>query len=298
MIKLFEQIKYHYIKLFRRCVLLLQNFYVFKFKLVQNQNFKKIIKENREYLKSNSPFFTLDEFSVNDYGMSESIFVNINKPIKEFPTYSDILQYSSQFLNKKSIEYLEIGTSVMKNFYQMDNYFMSSKLIAYDINPIPKKYKHNYTAYSIQSNFKNSKCYVSDTDNELYYFNGSVLESSDFKLFNKLFPDKFDIVFSDALHTKEGVMSEYQNIIKNKLNDEFILYFDDLDFPELLTTASEIYRDLQGNQNKIYFTTFKTYGWVGQYERMHLNGFISSLDFYSIFKKNGISLPRLKKITQ
>lgn len=293
---MFRNIKYHLTKLFRKSVLLFQNIYLIKFKFFKNKSFQRLIKDNREYLNKNAPFFTQDEFSVNDYGMSKSIFININKPIKEFPTYSDILQFSSQFLNKNFFNYLEIGTSVMKNFYQMDNYFHNSKLIAYDINPIPNKYKKNYVEYGFLDNRNICNCYISHTKNELYYFKGSVLEISDSKLFKKYFPDKFDIVFSDALHTKNGVISEYQNIIKNKINDEFILYFDDLDFPELLTTTLEIFKDLKVDKKKIFFTTFKTYGWVGQHERMHLNGIISNLDFYTIFKENDIYLPRLKRI--
>ena len=96
---MYKNIKYHLIKLFRRSVLLFQNIYLIKFRFFQNKSFQKIIKDNREFLNKNAPFFTQDEFSINDYGMSKSIFININKPIKEFPTYSDILQFSSQFLN-------------------------------------------------------------------------------------------------------------------------------------------------------------------------------------------------------
>ena len=84
-----------------------------------------------------------------------------------------------------------------------------------------------------------------------------------------------------------------QHIISGSLQSDFILYFDDLDFPEFKKQFQNIL-DLQKSYSKLFFTTFKVYGWVGQNEKMHRNGIISTLNFYNIFKTNNVKLPSLK----
>jgi len=55
---------------------------------------------------------------------------------------------------------------------------------------------------------------------------GSVLDQKDTTNFNDFINFKFNLIFSDALHTPEGVWSEYKNIISENLDNEFILFFD------------------------------------------------------------------------
>ena len=45
---------------------------------------------------------------------------------KEYPTYTDLLIFTSSYLKSKKINYLEIGASVLKNFMQIDNYIENS----------------------------------------------------------------------------------------------------------------------------------------------------------------------------
>ena len=52
------------------------------------------------------------------------------------------------------------------------------------------------------------------------------------------------------LCTMKKVYSEYENIYKNKLDDEFIIYFDDLDFDGVKKAAFAI--------KKTYHLTFLT----------------------------------------
>ena len=89
-------------------------------------------------------------------------------------------------------------------------------------------------------------------------------------------------------------MQEYQNIIKDNLADEFILYFDDLDFEGLNSTVKNIFDDLKTSNDKIYFTTFYVNGWIGQHEKLHKNGVISTINFYEILKREKIKLPLIK----
>ena len=257
-----------------------------------NKDLKKIILRNRKYLKNTTSFLSENEFNNNDYGMDRKIFTNLDKEIKKYPTYTDLLIFASTFLNNKKVNYLEIGVSVLKNFMQIDNYIENSNLVAFDINPIVPKYKKKFSL--IKEENKESKIYSAETKNNLFYFEGSILNNRDIEHFNNFFDMKFNIIFSDALHTPEGIWSEYENIISKKIDKEFILYFDDLDFPGLEKTAIKVFNDMKEKNGKLYFTTFKVYGWVGQYEKMHKNGIISNINFYDIFRSNKIFLPSLK----
>ena len=131
-------------------------------------------------------------------------------------------------------------------------------------------------------------------NNELIYFKGSVLDGEDTELFNSKIKYKYNFIFSDALHEPDAVMQEYQNIIKDNLDDEFILYFDDLDFEGLNSTVKNIFDDLKTSHDKIYFTTFYVNGWIGQHEKLHKNGVISTINFHEILKREKIKLPLIK----
>ena len=265
----------------------------FYYILFQNKDLKDIILKNRRFLSNCGPFLKSQEFELNDYGMDKSIFINLDKPLNQFPTYTDLILYSQKFLSNKKINYLEIGASVMKNFMQIDNYLVDSNLIAYDINPVVPKYENDFKL-SESSNRSNSKIYHNKTKNNLSYFMGSVLDQKDTSNFNDFINFKFNLIFSDALHTPEGVWSEYKNIISENLDNEFILFFDDLDFEGLSSTAKQIFDDLSQNNKELYFTSFKANGWVGQHEKRHKNGIISNINFYKIFNENNINLPQMK----
>ena len=257
-----------------------------------NPKIKKVIKKNREFLSKEGSFLSEDEFKKNDYGMDHEIFSNLNKKIKNYPTYTDLIMYSKNYLNVDKINYLEIGASVLKNFMQINNYLDGDVLVAYDINPIVPKYRNSFN----KLNDKEKEIYLMNSKNKLFYFQGSVLDLNDTNKFNNYFNQKFNIIFSDALHTPEGVMSEYENIISKKLDSEFILYFDDLDFPGLQEVAEEIFNDLSKKRKELFFTSFKIYGWVGQYEKMHTNGIISNINFFNAFRKDKIYLPSLSLV--
>jgi len=289
-----SNLDYHFNKYKNYFVRTYQGFITNILKFFLNQDLKKIILLNRKYLKNTGSFLSENEFKNNDYGMDSKIFHNLDKEIKEYPTYTDLLIFTSSYLKSKKINYLEIGASVLKNFMQIDNYIENSNLVAFDINSIVPKYKENFSI--LQEENRTSKIFSANTKNSLFYFEGSILNDEDITHFNDFFDMKFNIIFSDALHTPEGILSEYENIISEKIDEEFILYFDDLDFPGLEETAIKVFNDLKQKNSNLYLTTFKVYGWVGQHEKMHKNGIISNYNFYDIFKSNKIYLPSLKLI--
>jgi hypothetical protein len=129
--------------------------------------------------------------------------------------------------------------------------------------------------------------------NNIHYFKGNVLSESDAQEFKENLNIKFDLIFSDALHIPDAVLSEFANIITPNLSDEFTIYYDDLDFPGLENTFFDIFNDLK-SLDKVYATTFYIYGWMGQYEKVHKNGIISTHNLEDFFKHSKIRLPRQK----
>ena len=61
--------------------------------------------------------------------------------------------------------------------------------------------------------------------------------------------------------------------------------------------VEKVFKELKSSNNNVKFYSFWSYGWIGQYEKLHKIGLITTLDIASIFKKKKISLPLFKEIT-
>lgn len=192
----------------------------------------EVIRKNRECCKGKI-WITEDEWkrSGDLYGLPDFCFSRINDTLTDDVTYSDVLVYLSN--NFHIDEYLEIGVSVLKNFYQMASN-TECNLIAYDINQknpcveIPREYK---------------------------YIQGNVMVKDDWeplKALNK----KHNLIFSDALHSNEGLQAEWDNYILDHLADKFIIVWDDAwdspvqhikqnFIPELMKRYGEVYMRLE-----------------------------------------------------
>ena len=173
---------------------------------------------------------------------------------------------------------------------QINENLKNSNLVAYDINEITNSFAGDFEL--LQPNLYKSI----NGENTLHFFKGDVLNKNDIKMFKHHLNKKYDFVMSDAMHTKEGIISEYENIISESLNSNFIIYYDDLDFPELLNAAKKIAKDLSKNHQNLSFFTFWISGWVGNYEKMHKNGIISNLPIIETLKKEKIKLPFMREI--
>lgn len=268
---MFEKFKYRINKLYNIFFIIIENFRLRIFyKNKKNELFNIIIPNNRKFLSGFDFFLSQTEYEKNDYGVQKRIYKVLNKPINNYPTYSDLICLLSKIIFANSLNYLEIGSSVLKNFLQIKNFIENSNLVAYDINEINPDLKDNF--------------YENKNHNTTKYFKGDVLKEEDTKDFKNFMKLKFNIIFSDALHEPEAVYSEYENIYKNILDDKFIIYFDDLDFPEIKNTVKKIRLDLLKSHKTINFYTFKVYGWIGQYEKMHLNGILTNINLKEALK--------------
>lgn len=259
--------------------LALRIFYFFN----KNNELNVAIKKNREYLKTIDLFLPEEAYIRNDYGVQRRIYEKLEKDIINIPTYSDFIVFLINKIFFNNINYLEIGVSVLKNYLQINNSIKNSNIVAFDIN-------------EINPNFKNLK-ELERNNNNLIYFKGSVLSSNDAENFKTFFNENYDFIFSDALHEPHAVSSEYQLIIKNNIKENFIIYYDDLDFEGLEDELRVIKKDIEINTDKkINFYTFKVYGWIGQHEKIHKNGILTTFDLEKIMSENKLKIYSFKKV--
>jgi len=162
-----------------------------------------VIRKNRKVCE-NMEWITKEDWesSGDFYGLPDFCFGFIDEPLTNDISYSDILVFLANKYNCK--DYLEIGVSVLKNFYQMACN-TDANLIAFDINP-------KNPCIQIPRDFK--------------YIKGNVLEKDDWTPLKEL-NVKHDLIFSDALHSNEGLQAEWDNYIKDHIADKFFIVWDD-----------------------------------------------------------------------
>jgi len=256
----------------------------------RNKEIIKVINHNRNFLNSVPLFINSEIYKKNIYGIPPNIYKHLNKKVDNTITYSDLLAFFSLILFEKKINYLETGVSVLKNFLQMDSYLQHSNLYSYEIEKINPLFSHIFD--ESDDRFK-----VHKSNNSLYYFEGDLMKKEDNLYFNEKIKDvKFDIVFSDAHHQHWSLIWEYKNIIKPNLKNNFLIYFDDADFPDMTRAIKEIKEDLEEEFNEIFSVSFFINGWIGQYEKMHKNVIISTFNIEEIIKKEKIKLFNLRKL--
>jgi hypothetical protein len=291
--------KYHFSKLKRKFDTFYTKIITFIYKRWLPEELLSIMKNNRTYLRGIDEYLTEGEYDDrnNNYGIQNYIFYKLIKDIDLFPTYTDILTLLLNELSENRVIYLEIGTSVFKNFQQIENHLENATLYGYDENDLIHPIKNKYNLRQKKNENTNQNYYHSKGKNEIYYFKNDVLSKDGADIFKKLLNKKINVVFSDALHTEEGILSEYKNIIKGNLSDDFIYCFDDLNMFDVEEGVNKVYKDILSQNPKIKYYSFWTYGWIGQYEKLHKIGLITTYDVSSIFKKKQIKLPLFKEIS-
>ena len=277
---MFKFLKDYFLYKYKK-ILILYNSFFYKNIFKSNKNFDEIIKKNRAFLSQEGSFISSIDFQKNDYGVNESIKNTINNEINYLPINTDLIIYLILKNIKSNCKYLEIGASVLKNFMQVNNALTNSNLFIYDINPVNPKYKKDFVDLN-----KNSNIQESNQKNKLMYFKGDLFNFDNLNSFNKnKYVDKFNFIYSDALHTPEAIYFEYKELISNNLDNKFIIYYDDLDFKGMSNAFQKIFNELKINHVDIEACTFYINGWVGQNERPHKNGIITNLSLISQIKE-------------
>ena len=257
-----------------------------------NIKLARIVFNNRKLLKSIKSFRsgTLISESADNYGLTKKGYDLVDKNINLRLTYMDIIPYLCNYIGNEII-YVELGVSVLKNFYCVANNLTSSKLFAFDINIINPIVEEKFNYKKQLSN--KSKSYEFNS-NQITYIQGDVYNSGDLKELVDL-SQEANFIFSDADHTPEGLMSEYVNYYSKCLAENFIIYFDDIN-SEMFEAFITIYKDIEKKLTNINAYTFAINGWFGDNENLHKNGMITNLDIQSKLKADRIKLKNFKKV--
>jgi hypothetical protein len=228
--------------------------------------------------------------TVGQYGAPQVILDNINKPTSVI-TYSELLCFYGSKLSK--VNYLELGCSFGKNFWQVMNYFGEGNFIACDlekINPnLAERLPNGTNFWSETASGKTRSVYsmkretgthyIINEKKHVYYMCGDLFSPNIYEAIP--FVNKTNLVFSDALHDPRALPFEVDNLISKDILDkeEFIIYYDDLHGGEMIGAFHECSRKLSDFSYKpVRNRIFNCHGWIGEHEFIHTNGIITNTD--------------------
>lgn len=244
------------------------------------------IKRNRNSLATINDWIDNDSLikSWYNYGIPDYIRSKINRKINSELTYSDLILFLSETYFDE-INYLEIGVSVGKNFFQIINGLDKGKFTGFDIeeiNPLIQskfeficKFEWQTSGKSIKKSNSSLSTYCIN-GNKVKYLSADVLDENSWQ---KLFGEKFNIIFSDALHTPEAIQFEFKQIVLNDLlANKFIIIWDDLE-GEMEDAFYKIINSYIKRLKIEEIYLFKINGWIGEHEREHNVGLISNFKF-------------------
>lgn len=246
----------------------------------------EVIEENRKLLSNVVTWIDDEAFNKSffQYGVPDYIKTELNKIINNESTYSDyIVFFGRKYFTK--VNYFEIGVSVGKNFYQVINGIKVGQFTGFDIeeiNPIlesklelTKKNDWQTISNSIKKN-NSSFAEYNFQGNKVNYMAADVWDENSWKY---LEGNKFNILFSDALHTAEAILFEFEMLVKyNLLDDKFIIIWDDL-VGEMQNSYFEIIKKYNKKFSLKERYLVNVNGWVGNNELPHTIGIISNFSF-------------------
>ncbi len=246
----------------------------------------KIISDNRTMLGRIDNWIDEEAFkkSFFNYGVPDFIAEGINKKINNDVTYTDLIVYlCNQYFS--TINYLEIGVSVGKNFYQIINSLNTAKFTGFDIeeiNPVLERQMDlkssdywNTPNNSIKKTRSSIKKYHYN-DKEVAYINGDVWDE---KSWSMLEGNKYNVVFSDALHSPKAILFEFEMLVKyNLLAEKFIIVWDDL-VGKMKNSFFRIIKkyNKEFSIQEVYLLNIN--GWIGEHEKPHSVGLVSNFSF-------------------
>lgn len=216
-----------------------------------------------------------------NYGVPGFIKEDINRPIGDPFTYTDLMAFIAKKYFKK-INYLEIGVSVGKNFFQMMNALPDAALTGFDIeeiNPVLEQHlrlqqrnEWPTPAGSVKKNPSSLKTY----DRQIAYLSADVWDEASWA---RLKGNKYNIVFSDALHTPQAILYEFKMLEKyGLLDDRFVIVWDDL-VGKMKNSFFRIIRRYNERYGIKDIYLLEVNGWIGVNEGPHSVGIISNFEF-------------------
>lgn len=252
------------------------------------QRLGAVIQHHRKVLEQVPNWLNAEAMKAScfQYGVPEHNQRFINDPLSKTPTYSDYIAYFSAQLNAP-INYLEIGVSVGKNFFQMLNSFENASLTGFeieDMNPPLRAVldsKNTETWEKKPDSIKKSPPTLShytfdEKGHKITYLCADVFDEASWE---RLAGQKFNVLFSDAFHDAASLFHEYKMMQKYDLiADDFMFFWDDLHF-DMEDAFVEIAQDLGKKRGfgKEKVHLFKTSGWIGDNEPPHPIGLVTNI---------------------
>jgi hypothetical protein len=245
-------------------------------------DYRPAIKKNRATLGLVPHWLDEDVYrsSIFQYGLPPHIRAFIDQPISESPTYSDlIVSLASKF---PSLSYLELGPSVGKNFFQVAKAAVGAELVAVDIeeiNPVlaqrlNMKSESSWPTMegSKRTAFSSQKVFELD-GNRVEYVAGDLF---DVQTWDRLNGRKFNMIFSDAFHSSDALLMEWENISKRGLISPgpLAMVWDDLNSQDMRSAFYKIAAELFMKRPNALVSLELFQGWVGHHESSHLIGVV------------------------
>lgn len=243
--------------------------------------------------------------SLFNYGLPHRVLHLIDNDISNGITECDILCWFIRMFQSenKRVRYLEIGVSVGKTFTQIVKFLqnISSNYSAHcldieAINPTFKTILNNLNADAVSEKHI-PVCLVTPSirkenvnlitewkfaTNDIRYYEADEYDINIWKHMG----EKYNIIFSDAMHEPQALLTEYSKLKENKLIDEdkFIYCFDDLEHSKsgkMWQAVLYIHADLKATfpDREIVLKHYRVNGWLGNNEYAHDFGVISSFNY-------------------
>jgi len=240
------------------------------------------VRRNRRALAAVSSWIDEDVYqaSVFRYGLPPHIRPFIDDPIDESPSYSDLIVHLAMQMGH--VRYLELGPSVGKNFFQVAKAVSNAELVAIDIENINPVLERQLTFVgreewesardSIRTERSTQTTYTLES-NRIDYIAGDLFDRS---TWNRLVGRKFNVIFSDAFHSPQGLATEWERILQLELlcDGPVALIWDDLGHAAMRRTFYEIAVNIRQLRPGAQVSLELLQGWVGKRERLHPVGII------------------------
>lgn len=222
------------------------------------------------------------ENSVFGYGLPKHLRGVIDLEIGNELTYTDVLVYLCTTF-RQPVRYLELGVSVGKNFVQMLYALTNCELVGFDIEDINPTIANRLTSVSStlwdspEQSLKSARSSFTqyrfnENNNIVSYISADIWDEQAWTL---LEGKRFNVLFSDALHTPEALVHEYRMLEKyDLLADDFVMLWDDLN-----GSMQDAFREIVGRFDRLRplgrseSSILDLRGWLGIHEDRHPVGF-------------------------
>lgn len=236
---------------------------------------QSIVQFNRRTLASVPAWVREDVWrsppSVCNYGLPQRVLHLIDKPISaDVVTEADML---CMFMTElASVQYLEIGVSVGKTFYQL-LMFARAHVPVFTMSCLDIE-KVNPTLAQLLGDSPETRGRKTSWDNVAYY----TADEFDPTIWDEMAGSRFNLVFSDAMHAADALLEEYARV-KPLLDPAGFFYcFDDLEPDEvggaMWGAVRQIHADVVAAFPAASLHHLRIHGWLGEHEHVHHFGVI------------------------